>query len=71
MIQTTLIKIGGMTCMGCVKSIQTILDGTSGINQVEISLDQALATIQHDPAIVDVDQLKAIIEDTGFEIINE
>lgn len=69
-MQTTTIKIKGMTCMGCANNVKTVLEKFPGVGRVEVSLEQAQATIQYDPTKADLDQLKEIIIDTGFEVIN-
>ncbi len=70
-MQTTTIKIAGMTCMGCVNSVKTVLNNLPGIAQVEVSLDPPVAAIQHDPAATSVDRLKEAIIDAGFEVTDQ
>lgn len=69
-MQTTTIKIKGMTCMGCVNSVKTVLNNLAGVTQVEASLDPAQATVQYDPAGTNVNLLKEAIIDAGFEVID-
>ncbi len=68
-MQTATIKIKGMTCMGCVNSIKTVLKNLPGIAQLEVTLDPAQAVVQFDPASTNPDQLKAAIVDAGFDIV--
>lgn len=67
-MQTTTIKITGMTCMGCVNSVKTVLNNLAGVIQVEASLDPAQAIVQYDPAKTNVNLLKEAIIDAGFEV---
>ena len=67
-MQTTTIKITGMTCMGCVNSVKTVLNNLTGVSQVEASLDPAQAIVQYDPAKTNVNLLKEAIIDAGFEV---
>ena len=46
-MQTTTIKIKGMTCMGCVNSVKSVLTNLAGVAQAEVSLDPAQAIIQN------------------------
>ncbi|MCB1949691.1 heavy-metal-associated domain-containing protein [Nitrosomonas sp.] len=69
-MQTTTIKIQGMTCQGCVNSIKTVLEKLPDIIRIEISLDTAQAIVEHNPATTSIDQLKTAIEDAGFEVID-
>lgn len=68
MIQQSIIRIKGMTCMGCVNSVKNVLKNQPGIAAVDVSLEPAQATIQYDSAAVSLDRLKAAIIDAGFEV---
>ncbi|MCO6427854.1 heavy metal-associated domain-containing protein [Nitrosomonas communis] len=68
-MQTTIINIKGMTCMGCVRSVKNVVEKISGVGSVEVSLENAQVTIQFDAAIACVDQFRQAIEDAGFEAI--
>jgi copper chaperone len=69
-MQTTQIKIEGMTCMGCVNSVKIVLEKISGVDNVDVSLEQAQATIQYDAETTSVDQFKQAIEDAGFDVVS-
>ncbi len=69
-MQTTTLKIQGMTCGGCVTSVKTVLKRLSGVDQVDVSLENAEAVIQYDPSLASIDQLKTAISDAGFDVIN-
>lgn len=68
-MQTTTIKIQGMTCGGCVNSVKTVLEKLPGVDQADVSLDNAEAVIQHDAAQTSVEQLKETINDAGFDVV--
>lgn len=68
-MQTTVINIKGMTCMGCVKSVKNVLERIPGVSNADVSLENAQVTIQHDDAITGSDQLKQAIQDAGFEAV--
>lgn len=67
-MQTTRLKIQGMTCGGCVNSVKTVLERLSGVDQVDVSLENAEAVIQYDPSLASIDQLKTAISDAGFDV---
>jgi len=69
-MHTTTIKIDGMTCMGCVNSVKNVLQEILGVSNVEVSLDQAHATIQYDAVVTNIDLLKETIEDAGFNVVS-
>ena len=68
-MQTTIMNIGGMTCMGCVTSIKNVLEEVSGVSSVDVSLEKKQATIQYDVEKTDVNQFKEVIAGAGFEVI--
>jgi copper chaperone len=67
-MQTEIIKIEGMTCMGCVTSVKNVLEKIPGVDSAEVSLDQKQATIQYDDASANTAQFRKAIEDAGFEV---
>lgn len=66
-METTTIKVGGMSCGGCVKSVTGVLTALEGVAKAEVSLEQKQAVVEFDAAKVNRDQLKAAIEDAGFD----
>ena len=63
MSKTTL-KIEGMMCEGCVKSVREGLETVPGVTSVDVNLKKGTAIVQHD-GISDDALLKAVI-DAGF-----
>jgi copper chaperone len=66
-METTVMKITGMTCMGCVASVKKVLTAIDGVQSVEVSLEKAQATIGFDAVRAKPAQFKSAIEDAGFE----
>lgn len=66
-METTVIKVGGMSCQGCVKSVTGVLSALPGVSSAEVSLERGEATVRYDPAQVDAARLKGAIEDAGFD----
>lgn len=62
------IGIKGMTCMGCVASVKRVLQTIEGVKTVEVSLDEARATVQYDGAAAGPARLKAAIAEAGYEV---
>jgi copper chaperone len=69
-MQTEVIKVKGMTCMGCVNSVKSVLEKIPGVNSADVSLEQKQVTIQYDAATTQSSQFKDAIEGAGFEVIN-
>ncbi|MDP1735155.1 MAG: copper ion binding protein [Sulfuritalea sp.] len=66
-METTTIKVDGMSCGGCVKSVTGALTALDGVTKAEVSLEQKQAVVEFDAAKVTRDQLKSVIEDAGFD----
>ncbi|MEW6292277.1 MAG: heavy-metal-associated domain-containing protein [Pseudomonadota bacterium] len=66
-METTTIKITGMSCGGCTASVTKVLSETPGVAQAEVQLSPGQATVEFDPAKVTRTALCAAIEDAGFE----
>ena len=62
------LTVDGMTCGGCVNSIQNALNARDGVQSATADLDSKLVTIQFDPAVIQRDGLVEAIEDAGFDV---
>ena len=66
-METTTIKVGGMSCGGCVKSVTGVLTALDGVAKAEVSLEQKQAVVEFDATKVNRAQLAQVIEDAGFD----
>ncbi|KAL3045942.1 hypothetical protein OYC64_014071 [Pagothenia borchgrevinki] len=61
------IWIVGMTCSSCVQSIEGRISGGTGVRSIAVSLKEEKGTITFDPSLTEPEQLRAAIEDMGFD----
>lgn len=61
------IKVQGMTCGGCVRSVTGVLKALPGVADAEVSLEAAQAQVRFDPEKVTVDAMRAAVEGAGFD----
>ncbi len=66
-MENTVIKIGGMSCQGCVKNINGVLGALAGVVSADASLEAAEAKVSFDPQVVSRAALLEAIEDAGFD----
>jgi len=66
-MENTVIKVGGMSCQGCVKNVGGVLSGLAGVAGAEVSLEAAEARVAFDPQLVSRAALLEAIEDAGFD----
>ncbi len=66
-MENIVLKVSGMSCGGCVKSITGVLEALPGVAKAEVSLEKAEAAVSYDAARVGREQMVAAIDDAGFE----
>jgi copper chaperone len=66
-MENVVIKVGGMSCQGCVKSVTGALTALPGVVAAEVSLEQGEARVTFDPAAVSAAQLRQAVDDAGFD----
>jgi copper chaperone len=62
------IKIEGMTCGGCVTSVQKALNSREGVSDAVATLDTGMVAIDFDSAVIKQVELEGAIEDAGFDV---
>lgn len=65
-MKTTLIKVAGMNNEECVRLVTNAIQDLPGIGQVELSLANGEASIEHGPMVSELDIRQAIL-DAGFD----
>jgi mercuric ion transport protein len=63
----TVLTIDGMTCGGCVASVQRRLDGIEGVVAHDVSLERGEAEVAYDPALTGPEAIAAAVSETGFK----
>ncbi|WP_148882239.1 heavy metal translocating P-type ATPase [Thermococcus aciditolerans] len=63
------IKIGGMTCAMCVKTIEEALKDLPGVLEASVNLGTETARVSYDPSLVAIDDIRKTIEDVGYQFI--
>ncbi len=65
--ETRVINIDGMTCGGCVKSVDSALTQLDGVQSVDVDLEGNKAAVTYDSSVVAVDAIVEAIEEAGFD----
>ena len=66
-METALIKVEGMSCGGCVKSVTNVLAALPGVARAEVSLEDKSARVEFESGRVTREDMKRAIVDAGFE----
>ncbi|KAL3879476.1 hypothetical protein ACJMK2_031772, partial [Sinanodonta woodiana] len=65
--QSCLIDIVGMTCISCVKTIESNITGTPGVVNIKVSLEKNNALVQYDPYVANPKYIADRIDSMGFK----
>jgi copper chaperone len=63
----TLLKVGGMTCMSCVRHVDRALRDLEGVSAVEVRLREGAVRVVHDPRAVPIEAMIEALRDAGYE----
>lgn len=66
---TTVLKIEGMSCGHCKKSVEDALRALAGVQSVDVELANGTATVAHDPAQTGEHALKEAVQAVGYDVI--
>jgi len=66
-METVTIKVTGMTCGGCVKSVTNVLQALPGVKRAEVSLENGEARVEYESGRVSTDDMQRAVVDAGFE----
>ena len=65
----TKLKIGGMSCQHCVKTVTDALTELPGVRRTKVNLRKGEAVVHFDESRVDVANLTEAITTAGFETL--
>jgi copper chaperone len=63
------IKISGMTCDHCVKTVEKGIKSLPGVDRVKVDLDTQTADVAYSPDTVTLDQIKKAITQAGYQVV--
>ncbi|MER1985259.1 MAG: copper chaperone CopZ [Solibacillus sp.] len=62
------LQVEGMSCGHCVKAVETAVTALAGVEKVTVMLADAKVDVAFDAAQVSVEQIKAAIDDQGYDV---
>ncbi len=62
------LKVQGMTCQHCVRTVQNAVSSIEGVSKVDVSLESGSVKVQSDRDIP-VEDLKKAIEEWGYKVV--
>ncbi len=67
--ENVILKIGGMSCVMCVKAIEDALRKLDGISKVTVNLTAEKAYVTYNPQMTSITDMKNAIEDLGYQYL--
>ena len=70
-METTTLKIEGMSCMMCVKHVTHALEGVEGISEVKVELEPGIAVVTYDPAAANMPAFEGAVAEAGYQVAGQ
>jgi copper chaperone len=63
---TATLKVTGMTCQHCVRTVRETLEAQDGVTRADVDLQAGSATVEYDGALVSATELASAVMDEGY-----
>lgn len=67
--ETKILNVEGMSCSHCENAVKKAVGALSGVDGVEVDLKGNKVTVDFDADKVTIDEIKASIEDQGYDVV--
>jgi copper ion binding protein len=61
------LRVAGMTCQHCVRSVREALEGHQGVRSAEVDLENGRAVVEYDEGLVSVQDMAGVVAEEGYE----
>jgi copper chaperone len=62
------IKVSGMTCGGCERSVQNALTSRQGVVAAKADRSAGIVAVEFDPAVIQRSAIEKAITEAGFKV---
>ncbi|TCL70923.1 copper chaperone [Hydrogenispora ethanolica] len=66
--EVTTLKVEGMSCQHCVKSVKQAVGALAGVSGVEVDLAAGQVTVNYDGDRVQLTAIREAIEEQGYDV---
>ena len=63
---TAVLKVQGMTCGHCVKSVTEALENVDGVRRAQVDLQAGRATVEYDETRTSPETLAGVVTEEGY-----
>ncbi len=67
-VETKTYSVEGMTCQGCVTSVESKLGNIDGVQKYEVDLEKGEAVVEFDPEKVKSEDIEKEFEGTSYKV---
>ena len=67
-VETKTFSVKGMTCQGCVNTVETKLGKIDGVENYKVDLDKGEAVVEYDPAKVNSEKIEKEFEKSPYKV---
>ncbi|AYC30377.1 copper chaperone CopZ [Paenisporosarcina cavernae] len=71
MVDHVTLQVGGMTCNHCVNAIEKSVGNISGVDKVDVHLENGTVDVEFNKTVVEMRQITSAIEEQGYEIVDQ
>lgn len=65
----TILNVDGMSCEHCVKAVKSAVGMLPGVSGVAVDLKARTVSVEYDPALSGINDIRNAIIDLGYDII--
>ncbi|HNA29072.1 MAG TPA: cation transporter [Thiobacillaceae bacterium] len=70
MMNTLILTVSGMSCMGCVNSVKNLVTALPGVASVQVDLASGRVEVAHDASRADAGAIRQAIEGGGYQVVS-
>jgi len=67
-MNTLTLNVKGMSCMGCVRTVKSLVSALPGIERVDVDLGSGRVEVTHNPEQADEQTIRRVITDGGYTV---
>ena len=65
-MDTTTLKLRGMSCASCANSIEETINSVSGVSECNVNFGAEQATVKYNPQKTDIKQIQDAVDAAGY-----
>jgi copper chaperone len=68
MNENIVLKVEGMHCGGCVRSVTNAIKRVIGVKEADVSLEKESATVEFDKEVTNLSEIRTAVEEAGYKV---